>query len=43
MILKLDISKAFDNVSWDAHFSITHARGLDERWIMWMVNELMLK
>jgi hypothetical protein len=36
MILKLDFSKAFDTVSWDALFSILQVRGFDDTWIMWM-------
>jgi exonuclease III len=36
MILKLDFSKAFDTVSWEALFSILHIRGFDDKWIMWM-------
>ena len=36
MILKLDFSKAFDTVSWEAVFNIMKVRGFDEKWIRWM-------
>jgi hypothetical protein len=40
MILKLDFSKAFDTVSWEALFSIMHIRGFDGKWMSW-IEELL--
>jgi hypothetical protein len=40
MILKLDFSKAFDTVSWEALFSIMHIRGFDAKWMSW-IEELL--
>lgn len=33
MVLKLDISKAYDDVDWDFLFSMLEKIGLDETWI----------
>lgn len=35
-MLKLDLNKAFDTVSWDALFAIMEARSFDGKWIMWI-------
>jgi hypothetical protein len=40
MILKLDFSKAFDTVSWEALFSIMHIRGFDGKSMSW-IEELL--
>jgi hypothetical protein len=36
LLLKLDISKAFDTLSWPFLLDILAARGFDPRWIRWI-------
>lgn len=38
--MKLDFSKPFDTVSWEALFSIMHIRGFDGKWMSW-IEELL--
>eukprot|EP00253_Pinus_taeda_P008598 PITA_08598 len=40
MLLKIDLSKAFDNISWDYMQKVLHAFGFDSAWIRW-VNSLI--
>ncbi|KAM0845670.1 hypothetical protein ACQ4PT_056196 [Festuca glaucescens] len=36
LLLKLDFTRAFDNVSWTFLLSILRQRGFGPRWIMWI-------
>eukprot|EP00253_Pinus_taeda_P012127 PITA_12127 len=36
MLLKIDLSKAFDSISWDYMQKVLHAFGFDNAWIRWV-------
>lgn len=38
MLLKLDISKAFDKISWDYMRAMLIAFGFDQSWVTWIMN-----
>jgi hypothetical protein len=38
MLLKLDLSKAFDKVSWEYMRAMLLAFGFDQRWVTWIMN-----
>jgi hypothetical protein len=38
MLLKLDISKAFDKLNWDYMRAMLLAFGFDQRWVTWIMN-----
>jgi hypothetical protein len=38
MLLKLDLSKAFDKISWDYMREILLAFGFDQLWVTWILN-----
>lgn len=40
VLLKLDITKAFDSLSWPFLFEVLHAKGFSERWISWIATLL---
>lgn len=41
LLLKLDISKAFDSVSWCYMFELLQNRGFPSRWIDWLSSVLL--
>ena len=41
IFLKLDISRAFDSLSWPFLFEVLRAKGFGQRWIDWMAALLM--
>jgi hypothetical protein len=38
MLLKLDLSKAFDKISWDYMREMLLAFGFDKLWVTWILN-----
>jgi ribonuclease HI/exonuclease III len=38
MLLKLDLSKAFDNLSWEFMQAMLTAFGFDHKWVSWILN-----
>jgi hypothetical protein len=41
LLLKLDISKAFDSVRWDYHISLMQRRGFPQKWRNWIAALLL--
>lgn len=40
VLLKLDISRAFDSISWPFLFEVLRAKGFTERWLSWITTLL---
>jgi hypothetical protein len=38
MLLKLDLSKDFDKISWEYMWTMLLAFGFDQRWVTWILN-----